>query len=223
MRHLDYPRCETLNHWCSFDTHFHDWAGSVSILLLPIKEANTSVMTSWNQCPLWLPRMQDLQSLTLRWLSFPGYGSECLSTYLDHKGGQFIQKEHRRTIIDILLSTVIYLNTTINSTTRNAKPEIGPDWSSQIRRNPRGNGHGASFRQARSSGSGFWTVLEPNWAIFPVLTWTAGGLPGPVGNTCSSRPRRHGGKHRRYCCQWRSIRNLQTLWRGYMISWCKAL
>jgi len=119
MPHLYYPRCETLNRWCSFDTHFHTGAGSMSLLLLPIKEANNSDMTSHNQCPLWLPRMQDLTSLTLFWRSFPGWGRERLSIYFDHKGGQFIQKEHRCTIVDILQLTVRYLNANTNR-----KPDI---------------------------------------------------------------------------------------------------
>jgi len=183
MRHLYYPRCETFNRWRSFDAHFQDWAGSVSLLLLPIKEANTSVMTICNQCPLWLPRMQDLKSLTLHWRSFPGWGRERLSTYFDHKGGQYIQKEHCRTIVNISRLTVGYLNATINRTTRNAKPEIGPNAYSQTRQDWWVDGYGATFGLPRSSGLGFWTVLELNWTIFPVQTWIAGRLPGPAANT----------------------------------------
>ena len=40
----------------------------------------------------------------------------------------------------------------------------------------------------RQSGSGSWTGLEPNRTIFPVQTWTAGGLPGPVSNTSLHYP-----------------------------------
>jgi len=187
MRHLYYPRCETWNRWRSVDAHFHDGAGSMLLLLLPIKEANTSVMTSCNQCPVWLPRMQDLKSLMLRSCSFPGWGRELLCTYFDHKGGQFIQNEHRHTIVNILRLTVRYLNATINRTTLNAKPEIGPDGSSQTRCNPQIDGYGAGFGPPRSSGSGFWTVLEPNRTVFLVQTRTAGGLPRPVANTTCDR------------------------------------
>jgi len=127
MRHLYYPRCETLNCWCWYGTHFHNGAGSLSLLLLPIQEANTSVMTSCNHCPLWLPRMQDLNSLTLRWRSCPGWGREPFSNYFDHKGGLFIQKEQRHVIVNILRLTVRYLIATIYWTTQNAKPEIRPD------------------------------------------------------------------------------------------------
>jgi len=183
MRHLYYPKCETLNHWCSFDAHFHSGAGSVSLLLLPTKEANVSVMTSCNQCPLWLPRMRDIQLLRLHWCSFPGWGRERLSTYFNHKGGQFIQKEHQCTMVNILRLTVRYLNVTINRTTRNAKPEIGPEGSRQTQWILRVDGYGAGFGQPRSSGSVFWTVPEPNWTVFPVQTRPAGRSPRPVGNT----------------------------------------
>jgi len=164
MRHLYYPRCETLNRWRSFDAHIHNGAGRVSLLLLPIKDANTSVMTSCNQCLLWLPRMQDLKSLTLHWHSFPGRGREQLSTYFDHKGGQFIQKEQRRPIVNILRLKVRYLNVTINRTTRNAKPEIGPDRSSYTRRDPSVQEYGVGLD--RQDGAGrvfgrFWNQTEP--------------------------------------------------------------
>ena len=112
MHHLYYPRCETLNHGRSFDSNFHDGAGSVPHLLLSIKEANTSVITSCNQCPYWLPRVQDLKSLTLHWRSFPGWRSERFSTYCDFKGTQFMRKEYRRTIVNVLWLTVRYLNVT---------------------------------------------------------------------------------------------------------------
>jgi len=183
MRHLYHPRCKTLKRWHSFDAHFHDGAGSLSLLLLPIKEANISVMTSCNQCPLWLPRMQDLKLLTLRWRSFPGRGRECLSTYFDHKGGQFIQKKHQCTIAHISGFTVGYLNATVNRTTRNAKLQIGRNESSQSRRNPRVNEYGCGFGPQWSSGSGCWKVLESTRTVFLVQTPTAAGLAGPVANT----------------------------------------
>jgi len=140
-------------------------------------------MTICNQCLLWLPRMQDLKSLTLHWRSFPGWGREHLSTYFDHKGGQYIQKQHRHTIVDISRFTVGYLNATMYRTTWNAKREIGPNGSSQTRRNPRVDAYRAGYWLPRSSRSGFWKVPEPNRTVFPVQTWTAGRLPGPVANT----------------------------------------
>jgi len=146
----------------------------MSLQLLPIKEANTSVMTICNQCPLWVPWMQNLNSLTLCWCSFPGWGRERLSTYFDHKSGQYIQKDHWRNIVSILRLTVGYLIATRNRTTGNSTPEIGPDRSSRTWRNLQIDGYRARYGLQRSSGSGFWTVLELNWTGFPVQTRTAG-------------------------------------------------
>jgi len=142
------------------------------------KGVNPSDMTSCNQCPLWLPRMQDLQSLTRSWRSIPGWGRKRLATYFDQKGYQFIQKEHRHMIFNILQLTAGYLNATMNRTTRNAKPEIGPDGSSPILLNPRVGRYSEGCGPPQSSGSGFWTVLEPNRTILPVQTRTAAGFTG---------------------------------------------
>jgi len=183
MRHWYYPRCDTSNRWHSFHAHSQDGAGSVSLLLLPIKEASTSIRTICNQCPLRLPSMQDLTSLMLRWCSFPGWGRERLSTYFDHKGGRYIPKEQCRTIVNILQLTVGHLNATINRTIWNSKPKIGPDSSCQTLQNPFVDRYGAGFWPPRSRRMGFQTVLDPNRTVFPVQTRTAGGLPGPVANT----------------------------------------
>jgi len=40
--HSDYPRCKTKNRWHSIDVHLHDGAGSMSLLFLVIKAANTA-------------------------------------------------------------------------------------------------------------------------------------------------------------------------------------
>ena len=183
MRHIDCPRCKTLHCWGSVDSHFQDGAGRVSLLVLPIKHANTSVMNICNPWPLRLPKMQDQKSLTLHWRSFPGWCRECLSSFFDYKGGHYIQKEHQGTIINILRLIVGYLNATIHRTTRNAELEIGPTGSSKTRRNPRVDRNGAGFWLPRSCRLGFWTVMEMNRTIFPVQTQTTGGLPGPVANT----------------------------------------
>jgi len=47
--HLDYPRCKAKYHWQSMDTHFQNWAVTMSLCLLPIKAAITLVMQSSNQ------------------------------------------------------------------------------------------------------------------------------------------------------------------------------
>jgi len=167
MRHIDHPWCETLHCWCSVDAHFQDGAGSMSLLVLPIKHANTSVTTI---CILWsltLPKMQDQKSLTLRWRSLPGWCRERFSPFCDDKGCHDIQKEHRGTIVHILRLIVEYL-TAIIIITRNAQPEIGADGSSQTRRSLQVDGYMAWFGSPRSCGSSFWTVQEPNRTIFPV-------------------------------------------------------
>jgi len=183
MGHIYYPRPETLNRWHSFDAHFQHGAGSSSLLLLPIKEANTSIITICNQCPLWLPRMQDIKLLTLHWRSLSGWGRERLSRYFDHNGGRSTQKEHCHTIFNILRLTVGYLNATINITTGIAKAEIGPNGSSQTRRSLRVDGYGAGYGLPKSSGPDHWTVLDQNLTVSPVQTLIAGGLPGSGANT----------------------------------------
>jgi len=181
MRHIYYPGCETFNHWHSFDARFHDGAWIMLLLLLPINEANTSVMASCNQCPLWVPRMQDLKSLMLHWRAFAGWGRQRSTTYFEQKGGQAIQKEHRCTIVNTLRLTVRHLNGTINRTTRHAKLEIGPGGSSQTWWNRWVDGYGAMFGLRRSSGLGFWTILEPNQTklIFRSKPRPLAGYPDP--------------------------------------------
>jgi hypothetical protein len=64
------------------------------------------------------------------------------------------------------------MTATIDRTTRKGEPETGTDGSSQTRQNPRVDGYGYVFGPPRSSGSGFWTGLEPNRTIFLVQTRT---------------------------------------------------
>jgi len=118
---------------------------------------------------------------------------------------QFIQKEHRRTIVSISRLTLRYLNGTINRTIRNATPEIIPDGSSQTRRNPRVDGYGDGIGPPRSCGLGYWPVLERNRIVVLVQTWTAGGLTGSVANTghwwgaqCTTRTRMNDDRHAAY-------------------------
>jgi len=191
MRHLDYPRCETLNCWCSVDAHFQDGAGSLSLLLLPIKEANTSVMTICNQWPLRLPKMQDQKALMLRWHSFPGWGREHVSPFFEYKGGQYIQKEQQRTIVNILRLWVGYLNATIHRTTWNAEPEIGPDRSSQTLAKPSGGWvHGwvwtdkkQRIRFLDTSGTEPNCFSDPNLACWQVTQTTSATTLVSVRNT----------------------------------------
>jgi len=131
--------------WLKYILLLQHGAGSMSLLLLPLTEANPSVMTICNQCLLWLPRMQDLPSWMRRWRSSPGFSRERLSTFFDHIGGQNIHIEHWRTIVNIVRLRVGYPNATINRTTRNLKPETGPDGYIQTRSILRVDGYWARF------------------------------------------------------------------------------
>jgi len=75
MRCLDYQICKTRNCWRSVDAHFQNLARSMSLLLLPIKAANISLMDVCNQSELTLPKMQSSKSSTLHWRSLQGWGS----------------------------------------------------------------------------------------------------------------------------------------------------
>jgi hypothetical protein len=55
--HLDYPKFKANSHWHSIDTHFQDWAGSMSVLFLPLKVASTLFMDVYNQSQLWLHKI----------------------------------------------------------------------------------------------------------------------------------------------------------------------
>jgi len=39
-RNMNYPRCKAKNGSCAIDAHFQDAAGSMSLLLMPVKAAN---------------------------------------------------------------------------------------------------------------------------------------------------------------------------------------
>jgi len=180
MRHLDYPWCETLNPWCSVDAHLQDGAGSVSLSPLPLKAANTSVMTICNHSPLGVPKMQDMKSLTLHWSSFPGRSTECVSPLYDYQGGQYIQKEQWHTIINILRFTVGHLNVTINRQTHHAAQEIGPDGSSLTQRNPRLDRYRSWIVPPPCSGLGVSQVWNQTETCFLSKPGWLAGFPDPL-------------------------------------------
>jgi len=68
--------------------------------------------------------------------------------------------------------------------TQNAEPEIGTDGSSLTWWHPWVDRYGSGVGLPRAGRSRFWTGLEPNCPVFVVQIRTAGGLPGPVANTC---------------------------------------
>ena len=203
----------------------------MSLAYLPREAANSSLIEVCNHELRILPKMRDLESVTLIWRSLSWWGRLRVASAFASKGGEYLShdylqpmpalitqdarpkivdallmlissmgqgalvyifwsqrrpfylEKHQHTIANIVRSTVGYLMATMNRTTRNANPEIGPDGSIQTRRNSPVDGHGAGFGPPSSSASGFWTVLEANRTAFPVQIWTAGRLPGPVANT----------------------------------------
>jgi len=78
----------TKNSWCSVDAHFHDGAGSISLSVLHIKEANTSFMTICNLSLHRKPKIHDQESLMLCWCSFPWWGQESFTISFAYKGSE---------------------------------------------------------------------------------------------------------------------------------------
>ena len=183
---FNYMTYKTQNRWRSVDAHFQNGAGSVLLSLLAWKTANTSFMIVCIQSPPRLLIKPDQKSWTRRWLSCSGWGIQRVSLVFSDKGGRFIWKGQSPAKVNILKLAVGNLNVTINRKTRNTEPEIGTDRSSQTRKNLRVDGYGSRSGTPRCYGSGFGTVLERNWTVFPVRMPNASGLPGPVANTRST-------------------------------------
>jgi len=64
--------------------------------------------------------------------------------------------------------------------TQNAEPEIGPDGSSQTRRNPRVDGYGSGFGPPRVSGSGFGRVWNRTDPFLQSKPGPLAGYPDPL-------------------------------------------
>ena len=85
---------------------------------------------------------------------------EHVSLCSEYKCRQWNKYREWCTKVDILHITVTYVTATINRKTRKGEPETGTNGSGQTWQTPRVEGYG--FGLPRSSGLGFWTVLEPN-------------------------------------------------------------
>ena len=83
---FDYCTSMSKNPWWFVDAHLQDGAGSMMLIFLTWKAANTSFGNGCNPLRLRLPNMQSQKSLTLRWRSFSQWGS-------DHVGYYFAKKE----------------------------------------------------------------------------------------------------------------------------------
>ena len=99
---------------------------AISFAYLLIKTTNHLFMEMCDQAPLWLPKIQNHQLLTIRWRSFSGWGWERLSTCLLYKGCQYIRKWHCSTIVNILQLPVGYLNVTINGKPETQNQRLDP-------------------------------------------------------------------------------------------------
>ena len=91
----------------------------ISHTYLPIKAAISFFMDAWDQAPLILPKMQDQQSLMLRWRACSGCRRVRESVHLPHCGGQYVENKMSHTCVHIFRLSVAYANVTIN-----VKPEM---------------------------------------------------------------------------------------------------
>jgi len=66
---FNYHTYKTNNRWVSIDAHFQDGAGSMMLLFLTLKAANTWFMNGCNHSPRRIPKMHSQNSLTLSWRS----------------------------------------------------------------------------------------------------------------------------------------------------------
>jgi len=91
-----------------------------------------------------------------------------------------LPKEHWHTLINMLRLAAGYHNATINWTTHNAEQEIGPDRSTQSRRNPHVFGHGSGFGPPRNRVSGFGRVWNQTHLFFRSKPRLLVGFPDPL-------------------------------------------
>jgi hypothetical protein len=102
----------------------------MSLARVTIKVASTAIMTVENLLPPRLPMIHEQQLLTLHGDSLSGYGRACVSVFIDHVCGKYIQNSQRHTNVNTLRLTVADLNAIINNETRNVQPEMRMDGSS---------------------------------------------------------------------------------------------
>ena len=83
---LVYPIYKTEDCWRSVDAHFQDGVKNILCTVLAEKGAITLYMQYCYEVTLWLPKMQDQQSLRLHWGSFTGWGRERATVVFATKG-----------------------------------------------------------------------------------------------------------------------------------------
>ena len=64
--------------------------GGMSLAYLPREAANSSLIEVCNHAPLILPKMRDLELLTLIRRSFSPWGRERVTSAFAYKGGQYL-------------------------------------------------------------------------------------------------------------------------------------
>jgi len=101
-QHFKYPEYETKNCWCSFDAHFQDGAGSVSLLYLFVKVANISFKNVCNQSTVRLPIMQHQKLLILHWHSFSRWAMQRVTIVFALKGSHCIIYECYQPIASVV-------------------------------------------------------------------------------------------------------------------------
>jgi len=87
---FDYRWWKPKNCWQCIDAHFHDRARSVSLSVLPLKEANTLIMYNNDQVTFQLPDLQDQKLLTLCRRSFSEWGREGVTLSFAHTGNLYL-------------------------------------------------------------------------------------------------------------------------------------
>jgi len=117
--HLDYARYKTRNCWRSMDAHFQDGAGSELLPLLPIKDANTSIVCIHYQLMFLSRNLLDQKLLTLTWRSFSRWVRERFAFSFPYKECQhfhyvyslpdcvFITQLTAPTIVDAPLTLIL--------------------------------------------------------------------------------------------------------------------
>ena len=110
---LHYTRCNTQNYWHSVDTLLtRCWCsvdglltlcwcsfGSIAVsthTILPVKAANTLILDKCSCTDFGLHKMQPIKSLTLRWRSFSGWGSDHLAIHFAQNGCQYVDYAYKQ-------------------------------------------------------------------------------------------------------------------------------
>jgi len=141
---------------------------------------NTLILTICNQSSCRLPMIHDQQLLALRWHTVSGGGRAGDAGCFQHNGSRYIKNRYVRTIVNMWLVTAAYPKATISSETRNAKPEIGTDWSDPSRQKCWLTAMGPCLTRQEAADLVFgriWNQTHSFWAYKP---GPLAGYPSPL-------------------------------------------